>query len=116
MEFRNLAQVAATDRRKCVDDEGPLRFEKQGNLVLVVPKSVRQAILGFVHGSKLQGHYKVAITVAKLQKELWWKEIVPDVIEFVKNCLHCAVSEEQQPRRQVGLEIVHPIGDLSRSP
>lgn len=34
--------------------------------------------------------------------------MVPDVTKIIHNCLQCAVSEEERPRRQAALEKVHP--------
>ena len=107
-EFGILEEAAQSDRRKFVDDEGLLRIEVGNNFVLVVPVTLTQSVLRNVHGSKLHGHYKVTRTIAKLRKRYWWQNLVPDVVAFVQNCLHCAVAEDEGPRRQAGMETVHP--------
>ena len=107
-ELGCLQTAAPTDRRKIVDDDGLLRMEFGNNLVTVVSQSMTQSVLRFVHDSKLHGHYKVARTIAKLRKRYWWRNMVPDVVTVVKNCLQCAVSEDEFPQRQAGMEIVLP--------
>ena len=91
-----------------MDDDGLLRVQKGNNLLVVVPESLKMSVLRFVQGSRLHGHYKVARTLAKLRKRYWWKEMVTDVVELVKNFMQCAVAQEEQPQKQAKLEIVHP--------
>ena len=107
-EFGCLRQAAASHKRMVTDEDGLLRMESGGNLVIVVPNSLKQNILRWVHGSKLHGHYKTARTIAKLRKNYWWKGMTPDVVKFIQECMQCAVSEEEHPRRQATMEIVHP--------
>lgn len=107
-EFGCLQDAADSDKRMLVDDDGLLCIHSKGDVMIVVPQSLTQDVLKFVHGSKLHGHYKVARTIAKLRKKYWWKKMVPDVVKFIQDCIHCAVSEEECPQRQAGLEIVHP--------
>lgn len=107
-EFGCLENMAASDNRKFLDDDGILRMEVGNNFVIVVPTEMTNALLRTLHGSKLHGHYKVARTIAKLRKRYWWRSMVPDVIAFVKNCLQCTVAEEECPQRQAAMEVVHP--------
>ena len=107
-EFGCLRQPANSSKSMIVDDDGLLRMKSREEMLIVVPQSLTQCGLKFVHGSKLHGHYKVVRTIAKLQKRYWWKQIVPDVIKCIQNCTQCAVAEEEHPQRKASLEIVHP--------
>ena len=107
-QFGCLGQAANDNKRMIVDEDGLLRIGSGSDLLIVVPQSLTKHLLHFVHGSKLHGHYKVARTMAKLRKKYWWKNMVSDVIKFIRNCLQCAVSEEERSQRQAALEMVHP--------
>ena len=107
-EWGDLESYAGSVKGMVVDDAGLLRSTRREELPIVVAKSLVKDVLQFVHGARLTGHYKLQRTVAKLVRRYWWKGMAKDTAAFVRNCLQCTVAEDQQPGRQVGLEVVHP--------
>ncbi len=54
-EFGNVSEAAAEDKLMLVDEEGILRIAKDGDLAVVVPKSLQLAVLNHVMGQLSPG-------------------------------------------------------------
>ena len=90
------------------DDEGLLRSTRRDELPVVVPKVLVDQVLRFVYGSRVNGHYRMTRTMAKLVRRYWRQTMARDTVAFIRNCPQCTVSEDRQPGRQAALQIVHP--------
>ena len=106
-EWGDLEMYTSRQKGLIADDVGLLRSTRREELPIVVPKPLVKTLLRFVHGSRLTGHYKLQRTAAKLLRRYWWKGMAEDVAMFIRNCLQSTVAEDQQPGRQVGLEVMH---------
>lgn len=107
-ECNDLERHAADQKHLMVDDDGLRRSTKRDGMPMVVPRSMVKDVLEYVHGSRLNGHYKLQRILAKLTGRYCWKGMAKDTARFVKDCLQCTVSDDRQPPRQVELEVVHP--------
>ena len=62
---------------------------RQKYLQLIVPSSLRQAVLELVHGSKAAGHLGVNKTIARLMQYGYWQGWRRDVDLYVHRCPTC---------------------------
>ena len=56
---------------------------------LVVPKSMRSAILWKFHDDPTAGHYGVERTISRMLPHYYWKGIRSDITKYVKKCDEC---------------------------
>lgn len=108
-EYGDVEEFAAGRKDYLVDDVGILRSTKREELPIIIPDCMKNEVLSFVHGSRTTGHYRLQRTLARLVRRFWWKGMGRDVALFIRNCIPCTVAEDRQPKRQVALEVVHPV-------
>ena len=73
--------------------QGVLYFEPAGfagRLCVVVPKSLRDALLEESHASHFAGHFSAKKVYDRLRRHYWWKGMRADVHHFCRKCLVCA--------------------------
>jgi Integrase zinc binding domain len=75
---------------------------------IVVPKTLRSAVLKLVHGSRMVGHCGVLRTAARLRKRFWWAGWYAAVEKQVADCLACRLSKMKRSRRQAKMQVWHP--------
>lgn len=83
-------------------------FAKIDKIPLLITEKLAPPVLSNVHGSRLQGQYKLRRTLAKLNGRYWWRGIVEDTVKHIDSCLQCTVAEDIQHGRQAPLEVKHP--------
>jgi hypothetical protein len=72
-EFVNVKDMVRKHGRFLVGGDGLLhRVFTEMNIQIVVPNTLRSAVLKLVHGSRMVGHWGVLITAARLRKRFWW--------------------------------------------
>ena len=70
---------------------------------LVVPLKLRPQLLRLAHENPLSGHFHVAKTLARLQKEFSWPQIKSDVERHVRSCHTCQThAPSRQPKAPLG--------------
>ena len=57
---------------------------------IVVPKSLRSALLKETHGGKFAGHFAERKIYSTLRTKYWWKGMRGDVRQYCRSCLVCA--------------------------
>jgi transposase InsO family protein len=90
------------------DEDGLLCREDRQKTTVVVPVSLRDQVLEYMHGSTVSGHYGVAKTYQRVRSRFWWQGMKMDVKKRVKGCLICALARALPPRRQGRMAIYHP--------
>jgi hypothetical protein len=59
--------------RFLVGEDGLLyRVFMETDIRIVVPKTLRSAMLKLVHGSRMEGHWGFLRAAARLRKRFWW--------------------------------------------
>lgn len=94
----------------------------------MVPKSLREALLGACHGGAGSGHFGTSKTLCQLRRGFYWGQYRPDVEDFCRCCDDCALQKgpldqshaplPQQasgaPMERVGLDILGSFADSCR--
>jgi transposase InsO family protein len=75
---------------------------------IVVPKTLRSAVLKLVHESRMVGHWGFLRTAARLRKRFWWAGWFAAVDKQVAVCLACRLSKMKRSRRQAKMQVWHP--------
>lgn len=68
----------------------PLRRLPLAPLQLVVPPQLRQAILRGHHESVLAARGGINATYMAIRQRYWWRNLLGDVVDYVKSCTSCA--------------------------
>ncbi len=63
----------------------------------VVPRSMAQMIVKEAHDSALGGHQGINRTFERLREELWWPQMMNDVVLHVKSCQTCQATSNKMP-------------------
>jgi len=71
--------------------------EHRGEILLVVPKSMRTQIVKQAHE---RGHFSVAKTEALLLKDYYIPNVRPKIEKIVKNCVTCILAERKQGKQE----------------
>jgi len=71
--------------------------EHHGEILLVVPKSMRTQIVKQAHE---RGHFSVAKTEALLLKDYYIPNVRPKIEKIVKNCVTCILAERKQGKQE----------------
>ena len=97
---------------------------------VMVPKELRQAVLGLAHDSVMSGHEGVHKTTDRIMSNFWWPGIRDDVTRYCRSCDVCQrtiprgrVSKAPLqkmpiigvPFQRVGIDLVGPITPASSS-
>jgi Integrase zinc binding domain len=72
-EFGDVKDMMGEHGRFLFGEDGLLyRVFTEMDIWIIVPKTLRSAVLKLVHGSKMVGHWGVLRTAARLRKRFWW--------------------------------------------
>jgi integrase-like protein len=74
--------------------------------LLVVPSSLRPALIKAYHGDLLSGHFGMDKTLQRLSVKYWWARMRADVKDAVKSCEACQVYKQKSHR------VTKPLGSL----
>jgi len=66
---------------------------RDGDVLLVVPKSMRTEIIKRTHD---QGHFSVAKTEALLSRDYFIPNVKPKIEKLIRNCVSCILAERKQ--------------------
>lgn len=106
-EFGDLTEFAETQENVDVEDGGILGNSGRDEVPTVVPGSMRNGVLRWVHGSRLCVYYDMQRTMTKLLPRYYWKKMARQTKQSSSNCLWSTVSQDRNSRSQGSLEIVH---------
>ena len=59
---------------------------------IVVPKHLREKILGETHRGLMSGHFSGRRTFSTLAKHWWWESMYVDTLKYVDGCPECIIS------------------------
>ena len=76
----------------CVDD---VYVKRDENHIIVVPKSVRQNVLKFLHDN--YGHQGMNKLLYRVKERYYWPNLNLDIRTFCKSCHSCAVNKDNRP-------------------
>jgi hypothetical protein len=82
-EARSLFGV----RQQLSADDGILLRERR----IVVPASMRQAVLRLAHA----GHQGLRKTVSRLEKKVWWPRMASEAERMIQRCRTCAITSHK---------------------
>jgi len=85
-----------TDRRQCegyVVRGGLLFKESEGDIRLVIPKSMRNQIIRRVHD---RGHFSIGKTETLLKRDYWFPNMRNKIEKVVRNCVTCILAEKRR--------------------
>lgn len=104
-DFGDLQEYSERLKQTIVDDVGILSSTHREELPVIVPTAMRAELLKYVHGSRLNGHYKLSRTMSKLVRRYWLKNmgLGRDAVAMIRDCLQCTVADDRQPGTQVPL-------------
>jgi hypothetical protein len=74
--------------------EGPIRT------CVFVSESLRDQVLGYMHGSSLSELYRIAKTGRRIGSQFWWPKFRKDKEGKVKSCLVCELARASPPPLQ----------------
>lgn len=86
--------------------EDILVCEKFGNVVTVVPKSLRRVVIRNYHDRPTAGHMGHKKTLNRVIQHYWWKGISGDVRDFVQCCKICQFAKPVYKRPQGLMETI----------
>jgi Integrase zinc binding domain len=78
------------------------------DIIIVVPKTLRSAVLNLVHGSRMVGHWFFFRTAARLRKRFWSSGWYAAVEKQVADCLACRLSKMKRSRHQAEMQVWNP--------
>ena len=75
---------------------------------VIVPSSLRDAVLRASHGTAGAGHFGVAKTLRRLRQGFYWGRVRRDIEDFCRRCDLCAVYKgpPDQSRAQLQQQVV----------
>jgi ribonuclease HI len=71
--------------------------EVDGDLCVVVPKSMQSQIIRQAHE---RGHFSIAKTEALLRKNYWIPNVKAKIEKIIKNCVACILAEKKQGKQE----------------
>jgi len=71
--------------------------EVDGNICIVVPKSMQSQIIRQAHE---RGHFSIAKTEALLRRDYWIPNIKNKIEKIIKNCIACILAEKKQGKQE----------------
>lgn len=81
-----------------------LLFKKySGDVLLVVPKSMRTQVIKQAHN---QGHFSIAKTEALLLRDYYMPNVRPKIEKVIKNCVACILAERKQGKQEGHLNMI----------
>ncbi|CAI5661042.1 unnamed protein product [Oreochromis niloticus] len=89
-------------------DEDPATGEERWQVV--VPRSLRSAVLEACHGSTGSGHFGVSKTLRRLRQGYYWDQQRRDVEDFCRSCDACSSYKGPQEQCRAQLQ-QQPAGD-----
>jgi transposase InsO family protein len=108
-EFGPAAGAMRRDEAIVELEDGLLaKVSDDGRVRVIVPASLKERVLGIVHGSKTHGHWGTGRTAARLGRRYYWVGMFADVAEHVHACLACRLVRERRPGRQARMMRYHP--------
>jgi Integrase zinc binding domain len=108
-EFGDVKEMVGEHGRFLVGEDGLLyRVFTETDIRIVLPKTLRSAVLKLVHGSRMVGHWGVLRTAARLRKRFWWAGWYAAVEKQVADYLACRLGKMKRSRRQAKLQVWHP--------
>ena len=83
------------------EDENGVRCRrsKEGQVQILVPKSLRERFLQLGHSSRVAGHFGQNRTLQLLKRFAYWTDMRADVTNYCKGCLVCQQSKIRKPDR-----------------
>jgi hypothetical protein len=90
-----------------VEDDLLYRVFTKTDIRIVVPKTLRSAVLKLVHGSRMVGPWRVLRTAARLRKRFWWARWYAAVEKQVADCLACRLGKMTRSRSQEKMHVWH---------
>ena len=90
------------------DEDGLVCVSQKSGGRVVVPESLRHAVLDYVHRAVSTGHFGVAKTYSRAAERFWWPTMAKDVQRKVKLCVQCDLSRAFPPKTQGILGVYHP--------
>lgn len=97
--------------RYFVSSQDLLCFSPSGSSAagcLVVPPKLVDAVLSYVHGSRLTGHYSIRRTEARVMGLYWRPSWRRDVRKKIAGCVACTAVKASRPRRGAQMVVYHP--------
>jgi len=76
---------------------------RDGDVLLVVPKSMRTEIIKRTHD---QGHFSVAKTEALLSRDYFIPNVKPKIEKLIRNCVSCILAERKQGKQEGHLNMI----------
>lgn len=123
----SLADASKPMSRFCVLHEllSKKNYSAVGSrLLLVVPRSLRSAVLSFVHDDVTSGHMGLARTLHRAQQRFYWPNMRKTIERYVATCTQCQryknpttaaagrlqpVDPPRRPFQQVGIDLLGPF-------
>jgi hypothetical protein len=107
----------------CVDVVSmKVRSRVRTQLRTCIPKTLRQQVMKQVHEGVLSGHPGIVHMYDKLRENVWWPNMLKDVVMYVKNCDLCqqvkntkmkvphqSVTVPTGPRTHISVDYVGPL-------
>ena len=95
---------------------------------IIVPKSLREEVLGYYHGTPHLGHFGATKTEKIIRDKFWWPRINADVSEWCRTCEVCQKTklldrtrygqlypiEVQSPWVQLGMDLMENLPVTTR--
>ena len=78
-------------------------------LQLVVPPQLRQAILRGHHESVLAARGGINATYMAIRQRYWWRNLLGDVVDYVKSCTSCAAINPHLRGPAIGVQPQGPV-------
>ena len=84
----------------CCSTRIPEKNSWKGQLQLVVPKCLREALIEEIHGGLLAGHFGIDRTLDSVRKRYWWDGMKEDVTRVIRGYPECNASNPRQGKQQ----------------
>lgn len=77
--------------------------DNDGELLLVVPKTLQNSIIRQVHE---QGHFGVNKTEMLVQRDYWFKTMRSKIEKVVTSCINCILAKRKQGKEEGFLNVI----------
>lgn len=98
-----IRSTRGSTRKGFTTRRGILYCEKDGDSLLVIPKSLQY---DFIRQAHEKGHFGWKKMEHILQQEYWFPKMRPKVQKFIQNCITCILAEKKQGKSK---EFFNPI-------